>query len=211
MHSLYRSIFLPKPVSWIKIPTTRPYQHTCVCFFTQLKSPIDKEDINERIKYSSLLKVQDKEPKSLTPIEKVVRTGKDISYSGIVIVAFALTGVLIWAFFSEFFSSNSINSLFTRTLKAVRESEKVQQILGEPIRGFGEHTGWNRRRHIDHVKYKVGDTDHMRLEYYVRGQRRMGRVNVDLKKEGRGRYQIRYLLIKLEGQPEGTLIVQDNR
>ena len=157
------------------------------------------------------MKVDKQEPKSLTAIEKVVRTGKDVSYSGVIVVAFALTGVLIWALFSEFFSGNSINTLFTRTLKVVRGSENVQRVLGEPIRGFGEHTGWNRRRHIDHVRYRVGDDQHIRLEYNVRGGRRMGRVNVDLKKDSRGRYQIRYLLIELEGRPAGTVIVQDSR
>ncbi|KAI6657589.1 hypothetical protein LOD99_332 [Oopsacas minuta] len=189
----------------------KPYKHTYLCYSTKLQSPLDQENVNEKIRHSSLLKVVERDPKALTPIEKVVRGGKDATYSGVIIVAFGLTAILIWAFFSEFFSSNSLNSLFTRTLKVIREDENVRRVLGEPIRGFGEHTGWNRRRHIDHVPYKVGDSDHMRIEYNVRGQRRMGRVNADLKKDGRGRYQIRYLLIRLEGIPEGTLIVQDSR
>ena len=215
MQSLSRSIFLlsSHPVRVYCIPIcSRGFSPFAQKYnSTKSQSPPDPEDINERIKHSSLLKVDKQEPKSLTAIEKVVRTGKDVSYSGVIVVAFALTGVLIWALFSEFFSGNSINTLFTRTLKVVRGSENVQRVLGEPIRGFGEHTGWNRRRHIDHVRYRVGDDQHIRLEYNVRGGRRMGRVNVDLKKDSRGRYQIRYLLIELEGRPAGTVIVQDSR
>ena len=180
------------------------------CYSTKSQST-DPDDVNEKIRHSSLLKVDRQEPKALTAVEKVIRTGRDVSYSGVIVVAFALTGFLIWAIFSEFFSRNSINSIFTRTLKVARGNENVQRVLGEPIRGFGEHTGWNRRRHIDHVRYKVGDDEHIRMEYNVRGQRRLGRVNVDLKKDARGRYQIRYLLIELEGRPAGTVIVQDTR
>ena len=217
MQSLSCSIFVLSKLSVrvYRIPTYSklfsPFSHQINYYSSTKPESTDPEDVNEKIKHSSLLKVDRREPKSLTAVEKVVRTGKDVSYSGVIVIAFALTGVLIWAFFSEFFSGNSLNSLFTRTLKVVRGNENVQRVLGEPIRGFGEHTGWNRRRHIDNVRYKVGDDQHIRLEYNVRGQNRMGRVNVDLKKDGRGRYQIRYLLIKLEGRPEGTLIVQDTR
>ena len=81
-------------------------------------------------------------------------------------------------------------------------------MLGEPIRCFGEHAGWNRRRH---VRYKVGDDQHTLLVYSVRVQRRIGHVYVDLKKTFLGCYQIRYVSIDLVGRPGRTIIVQDIR
>ena len=53
-------------------------------------------------KHSSLSKVDRQEPKCIN--EKIARTGKDISFTNLFVPAFAPTGVLIWGFFSEFFS-----------------------------------------------------------------------------------------------------------
>ena len=215
MHYLSRFFFSTNPLARLGINVisqTRPQTFPILHYSSTQPTPNPEDiDVNERIKHMSLLRVDKQEPKALTTAEKVVRTGKDVSYSGVILIAFAVTGALVWAIFSEFFSGNSLNSLFTRTLKLVRNDEKARKVLGEPIRGFGEHTGWNRRRGIDHAFYKVGDSDHLRMAFNAKGQKRLGRVNVDMKKDGRGRYQVRYLLLELEGRPGGTLILQDNR
>ena len=70
----------------------------------------------------------------------VVQAGKDTTYILVILGGFALTGFLFWSVGSEFFSSSSPSSVFTKALKRVKEDPRVcvctvrmnQFTLGEP-------------------------------------------------------------------------------
>jgi len=70
----------------------------------------------------------------------VVQAGKDMTYILVILGGFALTGFLFWSVGSEFFSSSSPSSVFTKALKRVKEDPRVrvctvrmnQFTLGEP-------------------------------------------------------------------------------
>ena len=73
-----------------------------------------------------------------------------------------MAGFLLWSVGSEFFSTNSPQTVYSKALKRVRQDlqvcpwdrrillvdhcMKVIEVLGEPISGHGELSGRGRRR-----------------------------------------------------------------
>ena len=57
----------------------------------------------------------------------VVEAGKDAGYIGFLLAGIGVAGVLFWAVFSEFFSSNSPQKLFAKALRRIKSNEQVRQ------------------------------------------------------------------------------------
>lgn len=55
---------------------------------------------------------------------------------------------MFYAILSELFSGKSPNSVYTEALKLCRNDQKLADILGEPIKGYGELSSRGRRRHV---------------------------------------------------------------
>lgn len=55
---------------------------------------------------------------------------------------------MFYAILSELFSGKSPNSVYTEALKLCRNDQKLADLLGEPIKGYGELTARGRRRHV---------------------------------------------------------------
>jgi len=81
----------------------------------------------------------------------VKETAKTASYLGVILAGVGVTAVIFYHIFRELFSSKSSNSVYTRSLKKCCEDPRVINVLGEPIRGFGEETRRGRRRHVRYV------------------------------------------------------------
>lgn len=61
---------------------------------------------------------------------------------------FPISGVMFYAIVSELFSGQSPNSVYTEALKLCRNDQKLADLLGEPIKGYGELSSRGRRRHV---------------------------------------------------------------
>ena len=55
----------------------------------------------------------------------VVQAGKDVSYLAVIVFGFAVAGFLLWSVSSEYFSSNTPSSVFTKALKRVKADPRV--------------------------------------------------------------------------------------
>lgn len=55
---------------------------------------------------------------------------------------------MFYAILSELFSGQSPNSVYTEALKLCRSDPKLSDLLGEPIKGYGELSSRGRRRHV---------------------------------------------------------------
>lgn len=55
---------------------------------------------------------------------------------------------MFYAILSELFSGQSPNSVYTEALKMCRNDQKLADLLGEPIKGYGELSARGRRRHV---------------------------------------------------------------
>ena len=56
-----------------------------------------------------------------------MEAGKDAGYIGFILAGIGVAGVLFWAVFSEFFSSNSPQKLFAKALRRIKSNEQVRQ------------------------------------------------------------------------------------
>lgn len=56
-----------------------------------------------------------------------MEAGKDAGYMGFILTGIGVAGVLFWAVFSEFFSSNSPQKLFAKALRRIKSNEQVRQ------------------------------------------------------------------------------------
>lgn len=161
--------------------------------------------------FQELVESHEKPQTELTVGAKVAQAGKDVSYFGIILVGFAVTGVLIWFVVSELFFGFSANRVYASALKKVKASAEVVEAVGEPIMGHGETTSRGRRRHVSYQEYLVDGENYMRVKFYLKGSKRKGTVHVDVKQGSRGNFDYRFIFVELTGFPSETIVVLDNR
>jgi len=84
----------------------------------------------------------------------VRETTKTVGYSGIVLGGVGVTAVILYYVFNELFSKDSANSVYAAALERCIKEPRVADLLGEPIKGFGEETRRGRRTHVRYNKTK---------------------------------------------------------
>lgn len=112
--------------------------------------------------------------------EKVKDTAKTTSYLGVILLGVGVTGAMFYTIFSELFSSNSPNSIYSKALEKCIAHPKVQDLLGEPIKGFGEETRRGRRGHVSHVTYIKNGVKHLKMVFYIQGTRNRATVHLEM-------------------------------
>lgn len=77
---------------------------------------------------------------------------KSAGYLGVIIGGVGITALILYALFSELFSSKSPYAIYSEARLRCIEHPKVMDILGAPVKAFGEETRRGRRRHITYVR-----------------------------------------------------------
>lgn len=148
----------------------------------------------------------------LTMGQKVKEVGKDITYLAVIIIGFAVTGLIFYVIGSELFSSESPSGVYADALKKCQNSIEVTSALGEPIKAYGETTRRGRRHHIRHTEFAVDGIPHMRMQFYIEGpNHKKATVHAEVQKDDSGKFQYRYLVVETEGYPHRTFVLEDNR
>jgi import inner membrane translocase subunit TIM21 len=73
---------------------------------------------------------------------------KTASYGGVIVFGVGVTCAIFYTVFKELFSGESPNKLFQKASDQCVADPRVQDMLGEPIKAFGEETRRGRRRHV---------------------------------------------------------------
>jgi len=73
---------------------------------------------------------------------------KSAGYLGIILGGISVTAFILYALFSELFSSKSPYGVYSEARVRCIEHPKVMDILGAPVKAYGEETRRGRRRHI---------------------------------------------------------------
>ena len=114
--------------------------------------------------------------------------------------------------FQELFSSNSANNLYDRAFKKCQEHERVADLLGEPIKAFGEETRRGRRNRVSQMPYQdENGKKGMRIQFYLQGVRNRGVAQVDAREDEAGNMVTRYIIVQVEDWLKNTVVVEDNR
>ncbi|XP_065345740.1 mitochondrial import inner membrane translocase subunit Tim21 [Cloeon dipterum] len=149
---------------------------------------------------------------SMTVKEKVKETTKTVGYSGIVLAGLGVTSIILYYVFRELFSSDSPNSVYTAALDRCLRDPKVADLLGEPIKGFGEETRRGRRTHVSHLLYEKDGANYLRMKFYLKGSRNQATVNLEMvENKQTGHFEYRYLFVQTEDMARRVVILEDNR
>jgi len=148
---------------------------------------------------------------SLTTAQKVKKAGKDATYTGLALVGFGVTGLMFFAIGRELLSSQSPNGVYNDALKLCTERTEVTDLIGLPVKGYGEMTKRGRRRHVSHTEYERDGQQFMRMKFYIEGPMAKGTVNLEMKKDDNGKWDYRYLFADIDDIYRRTVVLIDNR
>ncbi|GBN36584.1 Mitochondrial import inner membrane translocase subunit Tim21 [Araneus ventricosus] len=193
-------------------PSRLPYKEMTVCLkqypsvfiHCRWKSASGDHD-------SSVSKLRENENAPVTLAKKVKETTKDAGYLGVIIAGIGVTGVMFYAILRELFSRQSPNSIYSDALQLCRSNATVIDTLGEPIKGYGELSSRGRRRHVSHLVYEKDGKNYMRMKFYVEGSRKSGTVHLEMVEGEKSKYEYRYLFVDVDGYPQRSIILKDNR
>nr|XP_012226233.1 PREDICTED: mitochondrial import inner membrane translocase subunit Tim21-like [Linepithema humile] len=140
--------------------------------------------------------------------EVVKENLKSAGYLGVIIGGIGITALIFYALFSELFSSKSPYAVYSQARLRCIEHPKVMDILGAPVKAYGDETRRGRRRHISHMYYIKQGIKYMKIQFYVEGTRRRGTVYADVKENKSGNYEYTYLYVTVNHV--GTIVIEDN-
>ncbi|KAL6256483.1 hypothetical protein P5V15_012596 [Pogonomyrmex californicus] len=141
--------------------------------------------------------------------EVVKENLKSAGYLGVIIGGIGITALILYTLFSELFSSKSPYGVYSEARVRCMEHPKVIDILGAPLKAYGEETRRGRRRHISHMYYIKEGVKYMRIQFYIQGTRRKGTAYAEVKENASGNYEYTYIYVMVNYV--GTIIVEDNR
>lgn len=151
---------------------------------------------------------------STSVVENIKETTKTVSYTGVIIVVIGVAFTMIYAIVSELFSSKSPHKIYSKTYKLLANDPRVQNVMGDQIKGFGEETRRGRRQHVSHLEYSKNGRNYLRMKFYIKGNRGHGSVHLEMIENDEGAYEYRYLFIVVDSDPnvyKKTIILEDNR
>lgn len=141
--------------------------------------------------------------------EVVKENLKSAGYLGVIVGGIGITGLIFYTLFSELFSSKSPYGVYSKARVRCIEHPKVMDILGAPVKAYGDETRRGRRRHISHMYYIKENIKYMRIKFYVEGTRRRGTVYAEVKENKSGDYEYTYLYVSVNHV--GTIVIEDNK
>ncbi|KAL7304096.1 hypothetical protein TKK_0003556 [Trichogramma kaykai] len=143
--------------------------------------------------------------------EKVKENTKSAWYLSVIIGGVAVTGLMFYAIFRELFSSKSPNSVYARASDYCINDPRVINILGEPIKAYGEETRRGRRGHVMHSIYEKDGAKHIRMKFYLQGSRKKATAHLEMKENANGKWIYRYLFIQTDDILKSVTVLEDNR
>ncbi len=123
-----------------------------------------------------------------------------------------VSGVILYTVLNELFSGESPNKLFQAASDKCVADPRVQDLLGEPIKAFGEETRRGRRRHVASMDY-VDDRGRkgVRVKFYLQGVRKRATVQLDAREDDSGKMGTRFILVTADDMLRNSVVVEDNR
>lgn len=112
--------------------------------------------------------------------EKVKETAKTTSYLGVILLGVGVTGAMFFTIFKELFSSQSPNNIYAKALDQCISDTRVEDLLGAPIKGFGEESRRGRRGHVSHSLFMQNGVKHLRMRFYIKGSRNKATVHLEM-------------------------------
>lgn len=159
---------------------------------------------------------EQKQWKDLTTQEKVVTATKTTTNYAVIGAGVVLVGAIGYAIISELFGNNSDTHIFGDALEKVRNNEKLTDVLGSPVKGFGEPSSSKRRRNRrihSQVVLDAEGKEHLLMRFFVEGPDNEGTAHLEMIKDQRGNWEYKYLFVDVPGgvRPAQRIFVEYNK
>ena len=161
---------------------------------------------------NDITEVKNSDIQTATKSQRAKENVKTASYGMVIVVGVGVTCVVLFTVLKELFSVESPTALFQMASDKCVEHPQVQDLLGEPIKAFGEETRRGRRRHVSHLDYvdeqgKKG----IRVQFYLQGLRKRGTAQIDAREGEDGRFKTRFIVVTADDLLRTSVVVEDNR
>ena len=163
-------------------------------------------------KSKDVTEIKNNEIQTETLGQKAKENVKTASYGMVIVVGVGVTCIVLYTVMKELFSGDSPTALFQMASEKCVEHPQVQDLLGEPIKAFGEETRRGRRRHVTSLAYvdehgKKG----IRVQFYLQGLRKRGTAQIDAREAEDGSLKTRYIVVTADDLLRTSVVVEDNR
>lgn len=111
--------------------------------------------------------------------ERIKENTKTASYMGVIVLGATVTGIMFFAIFRELMSSSSPNNVYSSALEECINEPRVQDALGQPIKGYGEESRRGRRQHVAHTQFEREGVPYIRMQFYIQGIRNKATVHLE--------------------------------
>ncbi|KAM5158228.1 mitochondrial import inner membrane translocase subunit Tim21 [Mantella aurantiaca] len=135
-------------------------------------------------------------------------------YIGIfVFLVLFITGCSLYNNLYDQLSPSSPIRLHDNALEKCRNHPEIIETFGKNINDYGCFTPKRKEQKIWAAVYKRYHFKCMRLTFFISSSKvKLATVKVDLKKNTiSGRYEVRFIIVEIEGDPKRTITVEENR
>ena len=163
-------------------------------------------------KNNDVTEVKNNEIQTETRGQKAKENAKTASYGMVIVVGVGVTCVVLYTVLKELFTGESPTALFQMASEKCVEHPQVQDLLGEPIKAFGEESRRGRRRHVTSYPYvdehgKKG----IRVQFYLQGLRKRATAQIDAREGEDGSLKTRFIIVTADDLLRTSVVVEDNR
>merc|ERR1719322_334896 len=149
-----------------------------------------------RNKNNDIAEVKNNELQTETIGQKAKENVKTVSYGMVIVVGVGVTCFVLYTVMKELFTGDSPTALFQMASEKCVEHPQVQDLLGEPIKAFGEETRRGRRRHVTS------------LEYVDENGKKGIRVQFDAREGEDGHFKTRYIIVTADDLLRTSVVVE---
>ena len=144
--------------------------------------------------------------------EKAKEGAKTATSVGVIAFGLGVTGIILYTVFNELFSGSGPTKLFQKASDQCVKDPRVQDMLGEPIKAFGEETRRGRRKHVSFLEYTDEEgRKGIRVKFYLQGVRKRATAHLDAREDSSGQLATRFLLVQADDFLRTSVVVEDNR
>ncbi|KAI8854910.1 TIM21-domain-containing protein [Chytridium lagenaria] len=134
-------------------------------------------------------------------IQKVVHTTKNAGYLGIILFGVSVFGTALTFTGFNLIEDYRVNTTFEEAMNRIKENEKVQDLIGEPMEGVGDLMGPRGRasRLQRNFFQDAKGNKRLRMRFYLKGSLANGVVMLERVKDEEGNWIFDYLFVDVEG------------
>merc|ERR1712141_223451 len=161
---------------------------------------------------NDMTEVKNKQVQTATYAQKTKENVKTASYGIVIVVGVGVTCVVLYTILKELFTGESPTALFQMASEKCVEHPQVQDLLGEPIKAFGEESRRGRRRHVTSYPYvDEHGRKGIRVQFYLQGLRKRATAQIDAREGEDGHFKTRYIIVTADDLLRTSVVVEDNR